>query len=162
MKKIVLFLVILLSFLIQAGAQTVMISVRRTPVVSRVLEEEYTAHMEDGIMDLLFDSGFIVFNTDFGILDGSPLGDDVTITANAGGADFLLQVDLTYLQLEKGIRPEQAEFSYRNLVSSRTMVKGRIRLDDLPSGEKNSVLDSCYYIGKRIAGLVLQSGSGSR
>src|SRR6056297_1748466 len=116
MKKTALSLLLLGILLSPAYTETIMLFSEEPTGIGN--ERDSVIYVEDGIMDVFFSAGHIIFNGGYQQFDQesaaaqSTFGDTPSFRiAKSGGADYMLQVQLEFTQDDQNSLPVKALFS---------------------------------------------------
>ena len=117
--------------------------------------------VEDGVMDVMFDSGHIVFNLgSFSVIGPSAVQAryDIRETARDGGATYAVQVTMDVRDLEDNtVEPVSLEYRFVNVDTDRILAEARMSLSRDVGGRKVSWGDVCFRAGQEIARSALSS-----
>lgn len=117
--------------------------------------------VEDGVMDVMFEEGHIVFNLgSFSVVGASAVQAryDVRETARDGGATYAMQVTMDVNELEDAtVEPVSLDYRFVNVDSDRILAQGRIDLTRDVDGRTRSWGDACFLAGQQIARSALSS-----
>ncbi len=115
----------------------------------------YLSAVEDGVMDVFFDGGHIVFNVgSFSVVGGSAVQAryDVREMAKDGGASFAVHVTMDVIETEDGmIEPVRVEYRFVNVSTDQILTQGRMELDNSGEGRRVPWEDACFSAGQDIA-----------
>ena len=112
-------------------------------------------------MDVMFDSGHIVFNVgSFSVVGSSAVQVryDVREMAREGGATYAVQVTMDVQELDNNeVEPQRLEYRFVNVDSDRIMTQGSMELINIVDGARRSWGDVCFAAGQEIARSALSS-----
>lgn len=116
--------------------------------------------LEDGVMELFFDEGHIVFNSGVSVDSSLPTlaaSTDLSIrTARLGGATHLLEVLVGQADEDRDLPTTVSYRFYR--VSDRTILsRGSLKLEDMPQDRNYSTEELCKLFGRKTAENALSS-----
>ena len=139
-----------------ASADTVMVHIRVTEesVFYYHAGIEYARAIEDGIMDVFFDAGHIVFN--FGIppvMPSDPPFDSerpAIRAAKAGGASHLIEIELDRPVVDRLI-PMRIDYVYTDIIAKQILAEGSIRYQDIENNELHDQIELCKSFGQNVA-----------
>lgn len=124
---------------------------------------DYAAAVEDGVMDVFFEAGHIIFN--FG-LPGEQNADlpfraeHIAVrTAKAGGASFLIEIGLSD-PVESKPAPERVFFRYLDVIREETLAEGFVDLADIDSDVITDPRELCELVGRAAAMAALTQRGG--
>ena len=156
MKPWILYLLFSLlcsGFLLQA--ETVLIFTRNSLNPERQAVVELQSAVEDGVMETFFDAGHIVFNagivTDNDSLDVPSERLSLRL-AKSGGALYLLEIDLEYLEVEESVAVRGAEYRFYNVLSGAELTSGSLSPDEISTESDTPHATVCSSMGAAIAG----------
>ncbi|MCF7913764.1 MAG: hypothetical protein K9L66_01210 [Spirochaetaceae bacterium] len=142
MKKTVLSLLFLGILLSSAYAETVMLFSEEPTGIGN--ERDSIIYIEDGIMDVFFSAGHIIFNGGYQQFEPesaaaqSTFGDTPSFRiAKSGGADYMLQVQLEFTQDDQDSLPVKALYSFYHLNSEEKLAGGEVLLTE--AGEREEM-----------------------
>lgn len=139
-----------------AAAESVMVSVR--PDQDYPQSERlgfYLSSVEAGVMDVLFDSGHIVFNR--------AGGDEVSSTAQVveiavnGGAGYVVDTVVLFAPEGDGLRVRAVEYSWLRLGSGTAPRSKRLEASTLPEEEQGGTAEQGYRLGRRVGLIVAEN-----
>ncbi len=112
-------------------------------------------YLEDGVLSVLFDAGHIVFNassTESVKKRGLPSYKEPEdfLTAKSGGASYLLEIAMHYMEKDKKEVPEFADYRLFNVISGKLLTDGKIRIEKDPPGEKKSDEEKLTDMGRNM------------
>ena len=120
-------------------------------------------YLEDGVLDALFDAGHIVFNASSTKpvkqkgLDSYKEPEDF-LTAKAGGASFLLEIDMHYLVSDEKEIPQSADYRLYNVISGTLLQKGRMQIEkstgDLKKSNEEKLTDMGQSMVQNLLGFL--------
>lgn len=123
--------------------------------------KSFVPHLEDGVMDELFNAGNIVFNASSVKpvkqrgLDTYKEPEDL-LTAKSGGASFLLEIAMHYT-LENGKEiPQTADYRLFKVSSGKILNIGKIRIEKDTAGKKKSSEKKLEDMGRTMVQKVLR------
>lgn len=154
--RIALVAVFLLLVAGLAAAESVMVSVR--PDRSYPESERlgfYLSGVEAGVMDVLFDSGHIVFNRAGGE-EVSSTAQVVEIAVN-GGAGYVVDAVVLFAPEGDGLRVRAVEYSWLRLGSGMAPRSDRLEASALPEGEQGGTAEQGYRLGRRVGLIVAEN-----
>ena len=163
MKKTALSLVLLGILLSPAYTETVMLFSEEPTGMGN--ERDSVIYVEDGIMDVFFSAGHIIFNGGYQQFDQesaaaqSTFGDTPSFRiAKSGGADYMLQVQLEFTPDKQDSLPVKAHYSLYHLNSEEKLAGGEVLLTE--AGEREELEEEVLvrrmgrYVGtKAMAGM---------
>ena len=142
MKKTALSLLFLGILLSSAYSETVMLFSEEPTGIGN--ERDSVIYIEDGIMDVFFNAGHIIFNGGYQQFDQentaarSTFGDTPSFRiAKSGGADYMLQVQLEFTQDDQDPLPVKALYSFYHLNSEEKLAGGEVLLTE--AGQREEV-----------------------
>lgn len=159
MKRVILMLV----FSLLPGmlfAETVMLFTRMHPAESqRGANYERFVAVEDGVEDQFFSAGHIIFDAGLPRAIEHQRAQTVRTdtwarqTAKAGGANFLLIVNLEFPNPQKALPlPRTASYRFISLKDGMTLAHGSVDTSAIVTDLKSKKpYDLCFALGKRIA-----------
>jgi hypothetical protein len=156
----VIFLAVLLA---SASADTVMLF-SEAPTGKGNLQDS-VIYVEDGIMEVFFGAGHIIFNGGFQEYDqegdddaAEQTFDDVPSfrVAKSGGANYILQVRLQFTADEEDTLPEKAQYSFFELSSEKKLADGVVLLSEAGDREKLEVVEIIRRMGREVGSQALQ------
>ncbi len=117
-------------------------------------------YLEDGVMEVLFDAGHIVFNASSttpvikkGLSSYKEPAD--FLTAKSGGASFLLEIAMHYSVADKKEIPEYADYRLYNVISGKLLKDGKIHIGKEGKNKKKSGEEKLTDMGRNMAHDVL-------
>ena len=145
------------------GADTVMLYVTESAESDYFKNAglDYVAAVEDGVMDVFFNAGHIIFN--YGLSSEPPAktpfrADNVQArVAKSGGARFLIEVALSNPASES-IAPAVIEYAYTDLILKEEITAGLLRLEAIDDGSITDERELCAAIGRAVALAALENG----
>jgi len=147
-----LFFAIILS-LAPAGAETVFVYIEKGNIVlnSGINEDAvlWITRIEDGIMDILFDSGHIVFSNDSG---RNQIGDFESLNqlAKSGGAEFLVSAVLN-LDIADDTMIISGEYKVYNLFTDDIIFKNNYVFNDpMQRLSYNNIEEKLFSAGQSV------------
>ena len=111
------------------------------------------AAVEDGIMNVLFDDGHIVFNA--GITGENEslaiVSDRLSVRlAKNGGAGWLVELDLEYGLIEEARVLKRAEYRLYNMMTDAHIVTADIDVADVRTRDDQKIAELCLLLGEGI------------
>ena len=144
MRKPALCMIFLSVFGMSIGAETVMLFSEKPAGVGNA--HSSIGYVEDGIMDVFFSAGHIIFNGGYQQLDEkdaesqSTFADAVSFRmAKTGGADYVLQVQLQFTADEQNTLPVKALYQFYRLESEEKLADGEVQMTE--AGDKEELED---------------------
>ncbi|MFO7731452.1 MAG: hypothetical protein R6V86_11895 [Spirochaetia bacterium] len=142
MKKTAISLLFIGILLSPAYTETVMLFSEEPTGVGN--ERDSVIYVEDGIMDVFFSAGHIIFNGGYQQFDQeskdaqSPFDDTPSFRlAKSGGADYMLQVQLEFTKDDEDSLPVKALYSFYHLNSEERLASGEVLLSE--AGEREEL-----------------------
>ncbi len=117
-------------------------------------------YLEDGVLDVLFDAGHIVFNAssikpvEKKGLDSYKEPEDF-LTAKSGGASFLLEIAMHYTLKDDKEVPRSAEYHLYNVISGRLLTDGKVLIEKDAGGKKKSNEEKLTDMGRAMVNGIL-------
>ena len=127
------------------------------PYVSEITLD-LAAAVEDGVMDVFFENGHIIFNA--GLMNEKPAeppfkAERLSVRiAKAGGATFLLEVGLGSAGAEN-LLPSRADYLFLDLISSKIISEGTIPITAIRDEDSTDMREKCILLGKRVAEIAI-------
>src|SRR6056297_86811 len=142
MKKTVLSLLLLGILLSPAYTETVMLFSEKPTGIGN---EHYSViYVEDGIMDVFFSAGHIIFNGGYQQFDQesavaqNTFGDTPSFRlAKSGGANYMLKVQLEFTQDDQDSLPVKVLYRLYHLNSEKKLAGGEVLLTE--AGEREEL-----------------------
>lgn len=161
-RRFLLFVVGLALIASSVPAETVLVAVYQSGTGEMKDQSRFfLSAVEDGVMDVMFDEGHIVFNLgSFSVVGGSAVQAryDVRETARDGGATYAIQVTMDVNELEDDtVEPVSLDYRFVNVDSDQIFAQGRIDLTRESDGRTRSWGDVCFLAGQEIARSALSS-----
>ena len=160
-RKIFITILELLLFLSCLGAETVMIySSDSWYTPERRQGEEYILYaLEDGMMEVLFDAGHIIYNDYAPPLTETDYGNRNRISyriARSGGAEWLVEMTVLYQESGEEIHslPLKVLFRLTNILSDQVLDTGEFWASDFDSDLGGSDRDICRMMGEAIGNVI--------
>jgi hypothetical protein len=121
--------------------------------------EDYIVYaIEDGLMEVLFDNGHILFNEydDPGAGEGD-FDRPALRLARSGGADFLLEVEIEYPPAASRPHrlPEIIKYSFSSLTAPGVIAQGVLYSRDYLDNPRQNQQEICVRLGRDVAGRIL-------
>ena len=146
----------LVAFVPGLHAETVLLHLGNAHGSAYLTEDsiDFAAAVEDGVMEVFFDQGHIIFNAGLDI--GRPVDPPFSAEryavriAKSGGASYLLEVGLTQPDEENAL-PHTAVFIFTDLVSERVLTRGELNVAAISREDSTSTRDVCIFLGRKIA-----------
>jgi hypothetical protein len=136
-------------------AETVLIFTRNSLNPEREAVAELQSAVEDGVMETFFDAGHIVFNAGI-VTDNNSLdvpSERLSLRmAKSGGALYLLEIDLEYLEMEETVAVRDAEYRFYNVLSGAELSSGSLSPEDVTPESGTPQATICSSMGAAIAG----------
>ena len=164
MKRTVLIVFFIFTLIFSLGAGTVMIF-----TTDSWLDEdnrrgaEYIIYtLEDGIMETLFDNGFILFNDyalPFAEADYNNRDRVAMRIARSGGADYLMELIINYENTNdrrKQDLPHSVSFRLCKITETGFLTEGEIFSRDFSKGIESKYPEICTLMGKELAARILR------
>jgi len=152
-KKIILICVFFVVILFSASADTVFVYVEKGNMVlgtTRINEDavRWITRFEDGIMDILFESGHIVFSHDSG---RNQISDFRTLDrlAKSGGADILASVVLNLKVVDDGIEIS-GEYKLYNLSNDNIIHSSKHIFNDTFQRGPSAIEEKLFLAGQLV------------
>jgi len=142
--------------------ETVMVDVSNGPESLYISEERFenAVALEDGVMELFFDNGHIVFNAGISVDRPNEMESDETESAmriaKRGGASHLLAVRVG-APANKGELPKFVSYVFYRLSDDFVLSRGSLQLTDMPLDKNYSIQEICRIYGRRTAENALRS-----
>jgi len=160
MRKFAVIIAFLLFAAAAAGAETVLLYIGdgagNGPVFRQCMP--ISAAIEDGVMNEYFENGHIIFNAGVKAAAGYPEPPGSTEPlpvriAKAGGASYLLEVEMIYNLREGELQPSdfQAGYIFSNVHSSKVLQRGSFSSKSIGSEEAPGPEESGYRLGQMLA-----------
>ena len=147
----VLLMLIILS---PAAAETVMLYSDRP---SGIGDETSAIHyIEDGIMEIFFDAGHIIFNGTYGMMEGDESGDSpfddnpVYRIAKSGGASYVLSVRLSFTEDMEELLPVSAAYEFIELLTERHLSSGTVLLERSDGWKEKEPYELVQNMGRKL------------
>jgi len=160
MRKIIIVFLLVLGIIGSVSAETVLLYVHNTLETEEFFDLCLPVSMavEDGVMNEFFDNGHIIFNAgikmehQFPEPPGAPDRLPLRI-AKAGGASYLLEVEINYQPLNDEEPPESffTDYVFSHVVSSRVLYSGEMNSSAVRGIEEENPEQFGYVLGKMIA-----------
>jgi hypothetical protein len=137
-------------------AETVMLFTREAEGANyfELVGIDFAAAVEDGIMEVFFDEGHIIFNYGLpgkrGVETPFPSEPVPVRAAKSGGATFLIEIELSNPP-EPGIAPLVVTYRYSDVIRERLISSGVVRLEEIDDGSITDARELCAAIGRAIA-----------
>ena len=115
---------------------------------------DYARAIEDGVMDVFFDAGHIVFN--FGIpptvLLEPPFASErpAVRAAKAGGASHLIELELARPVVDRLV-PIRVAYIYSDIIEKRILSEGTVRYEEIDDQDLHDLLELCKIFGQYVA-----------
>ncbi|MCF7927570.1 MAG: hypothetical protein K9L68_00645 [Spirochaetales bacterium] len=167
MQRNIIFLLVLLFLASSLAAETVMVSLHTGEQPSRT-PTSYLIALEEGIMEVFFQEGHIVFNSvpDSGSMPKGEVEGELYSVAGGGGAGFLITAELQVKtpspeEREKSDEenrplPVSARFQLARVLPRRLIETGIIEFDRQEKSEQLTPRDMCFQLGNEIAYRAIQ------
>ncbi|MFW5844193.1 MAG: hypothetical protein ACOCW6_09720 [Spirochaetota bacterium] len=162
-RRFLLFALGLMLIASSVPAETVLVAVYQSGTGELKDQSRFfLSAVEDGVMDVMFDEGHIVFNLgSFSVVGPSAVQAryDIRETARDGGAAYAVEVTMDVNELEDGtIEPVSLDYRFVNVDTDRILDQGRIEeLTRDVDGRTRSWGDVCFLTGQEIARSALSS-----
>jgi len=144
MKKTIFCLLLMCGIAAAIPADTILLFSEKPTGVGN--EEESVGYIEDGIMDVFFTAGHIIFNGGYQQFDEettesqNTFVDDLSFRqAKSGGAHYVLQVQLRFNENDEDTLPVKALYRFYELKSEEQLVSGEVLLAE--SGDQEELED---------------------
>lgn len=163
MKRSILWVIFLVVLLGSASADTVMLF-SEVPT-GEGNKQESVIYVEDGIMEVFFGAGHIIFNGGFQEYDQEGENDEAEQTfddvpafriAKSGGASYILQVRLQFTVDEEETLPEKAQYRFFELNSEKKLAGGVVLLSEAGDREELEDKELIRRMGKEVGSQALQ------
>lgn len=163
MKRSVLWVLFLVVLLGSASADTVMLF-SEVPT-GEGNKQDSVIYVEDGIMEVFFGAGHIIFNGGFQEYDHGGENDEAEQTfadvpafriAKSGGASYILRVQLQFTVNEEETLPEKAHYSFFELNSEKKLAGGVVLLSESGNREELEDKELIRRMGKEVGSQALQ------
>jgi len=151
MKKYWLFLICFFCTVFSVWPESILINIRRNDTADYNEKTLFLAYaFEDGVMDELFESGHIIFNTE--LKNGSSADDVPLFLAREEGAEYLLNI---YISCRESENPEDnlltsVEFTLFDVARNQTVTAGKISIENQPDTGQTA-RDVSFTLGKQTA-----------
>ena len=163
MKRSFLCLILLVVLLAPASTDTVMLF-SEVPT-GKGNKQDSVIYVEDGIMEVFFGAGHIIFNGGFQEYNQEAEDDAAEQTfgdvpsfriAKSGGASYILQVRLQFTSDEEDTLPEKAKYSFFELSSEKKLADGGVLLSDAGDREELEDMEIIRRMGREVGSQALQ------
>ena len=157
----IIFSTLLIFSALAVPADTVMVSLHDSQE-SRFIEiagKDLAAAVEDGVLEVFFDYGHIVFT--FGLPENTeepPFRSEsiVVRVAKSGGASLLLELELSDPAGDLLV-PSRIGYRYSDIVKRTVISKGEVLINDVDDGEITDTRELCIAFGRAVARRALQT-----
>lgn len=128
-------------------------------------KQDSVIYVEDGIMEVFFGAGHIIFNGGFQEYNDQEKRDEAQMTFNdtasfreakSGGASYVLEVQLRFTEDEDERLPRKAVYSFYELNSEKKLSDGEVLLSEAGDREELEDKELIRRMGKQIGSKVLQ------
>ncbi|MFW6361100.1 MAG: hypothetical protein ACOC2R_05040 [Spirochaetota bacterium] len=128
-------------------------------------KQDSVIYVEDGIMEVFFSAGHIIFNGGFLEYDDQESEDAAKETfgdtpsfreAKSGGAGYILQVQLKFTEDEEEILPQKALYSFFELNSEKKLADGVVLLSEAGDREELEDKELIRRMGRQVGSQALQ------
>lgn len=151
---------LLINVLMPVAAETVMIYSER----SLGLGDEQSAirYIEDGIMEVFFDAGHIIFNGTYEMIaeveEEKNLFNDSPVNriAKSGGAAYVLNIQLRFSEDENDLLPVSASYKFIDLETERNLASGLVSLEKGKDWKEKEPHELVQSLGRRLGIEVLK------
>lgn len=161
MKKTILCLLLMCGMVTAISAETVLLFSEKPTGVGN--EQESVGYIEDGIMDVFFTAGHIIFNGGYQQFDEettesqNTFVDDLSFRqAKSGGAHYVLQVQLRFNEDDQDTLPVKALYRFYELKSEEQLVSGEVPLTESGNKEKLEDWELIRKMGKEVGSQALK------
>ncbi len=144
MRKPALCIILLSVFGLSISAETVMLFSEKPDGIGNT--HSSVGYVEDGIMDVFFSAGHIIFNGGYQQLEEKDNESQKTFAdtisfrmAKSGGADYILQVQLLFTDDEENALPVKALYQFYRLESEEILADGEVLLTE--AGDQDELED---------------------
>lgn len=146
--------ILLINVLMPVAAETVMIYSDK----SLGLGDEQSAirYIEDGIMEVFFDAGHIIFNGTYQMISESEeeenLFNDSPVyrIAKSGGATYVLNIQLRFTEDEEDLLPVSASYTFIDLTTERNLASGLLPLEKGNEWKEKEPHELVQSLGRRL------------
>ncbi len=128
-------------------------------------KQDSVIYVEDGIMEVFFGAGHIIFNGGFQEYDDQDSEDAAQETfadtppfrvAKSGGASYILQVQLKFTEDEEDLLPHKAQYSFFELDSEKKLADGVVLLSEAGDREELEDKELIRRMGRQVGSQALQ------
>ena len=128
-------------------------------------KQDSVIYVEDGIMEVFFGAGHIIFNGGFQEYDDQEKKDEAQLTfddtpsfreAKSGGAGYMLEVQLQFSEDEEDLLPQKALYSFYELNSEKKVANGVILLSEAGDREELEDKELIRRMGRQVGSKALQ------
>jgi len=128
-------------------------------------KQDSVIYVEDGIMEVFFGAGHIIFNGGFQEYDDQEPEDGAQETfadtpsfrvAKSGGASYILQVQLKFTEDEEELLPQKALYSFFELNSEKMLADGVVLLSEAGDREELEDKELIRRMGRQVGSQALQ------
>jgi len=153
-KIFILCAILLTALVVPATAETVMLFTDRP---SGFGDEKSSIHyIEDGIMEVFFDAGHIIFNSTYQSTEEIVEEKDVFADypafriAKAGGAMYILTVQLRFTEDEEDLLPVAAAYALIDLETEANLAGGTVMLERPDDWKEKEPYELVQGMGRRL------------
>jgi len=159
-RAIFVYSLLLINVLMPVCAETVMIYSDR----SLGLGDEKSAirYIEDGVMEVFFDAGHIIFNGTYEMIseggEEEKLFNDSPVyrIAKSGGASYVLNIQLRFTEDENDLLPVSASYKFIDLETERNLASGLVPLEKGKDWKEKEPHELVQSLGRRLGLEVLK------
>ncbi len=152
-KTIFVCSILLINILMPVAAETVMIFSDK----SLGLGDEQSAirYVEDGIMEVFFDAGHIIFNGTYQMIsegEEDQLFNDSPVyrVAKSGGASYVLNIQLRFTEDEEDLLPVSASYTFIDLATEQSLASGLVPLEKGKDWKEREPHELVQSLGRRL------------
>lgn len=146
--------ILLINILMPVAAETVMIYSDKSLGFGD--EQNAIRYIEDGIMEVFFDAGHIIFNGTYQMIAGSEEEEDlfndspVYRIAKSGGASYVLNIQLRFTEDEEDLLPVSASYTFIDLSTEQNLASGLVPLEKGSDWKEKEPHELVQSLGRRL------------
>jgi hypothetical protein len=115
---------------------------------------DYAAAIEDGVLDIFFEDGYIIFTYGLPTIDPESMpsvSEPVAVrVAKSGGASLLLELEISKPVPDR-LFPETVRFVFRNIILEEEIAAGEVAVTDVMRRDLTDPRALCVAMGRAVA-----------
>ncbi|MGC9311905.1 MAG: hypothetical protein ACP5IA_04360 [Sediminispirochaetaceae bacterium] len=146
--------ILLINTLMPVAAETVMIYSDKSLGFGD--EQNAIRYIEDGIMEVFFDAGHIIFNGTYQMISRAEeeenLFNDSPVyrIAKSGGASYVLNIRLRFTEDEEDLLPVSASYTFIDLTTERNLASGLVPIEKGKDWKEKEPHELVQSLGRRL------------